>query len=230
MKLTDFIDFKKIVLGSIEEARDISKCIHKIKSVKVYIDEEIPKKYVSPNKTLINESFNYKYVKMKDIYLEPLIKNYNDSRKINKKIYHSNIPDITLFISDSDNDTDNSDTDTDNSDTDIISGTTKITKSVIKKSAFYRSTDDKMIIFYFDIMYDTYSDFQMLGLFDTENNKFIFCGNIGMHPYIITNNFIYDNSDGSGPDISKMINCEDSDTIISRLNKYFTKFCKDLYH
>jgi|WetSurMetagenome_2_1015567.scaffolds.fasta_scaffold263932_2 hypothetical protein len=63
---------------------------------------------------------------------------------------------------------------------------------------------------------------------------FIILGNIGSHPCIITNTFVYDNSDGSGPgsfrikddDIKKVT----ADLIIHKIYTYFTLFCDDSFH
>jgi hypothetical protein len=61
---------------------------------------------------------------------------------------------------------------------------------------------------------------------------FMVMGNLGSHPYIITDEFVYDNSDGSGPNKFNIQNENKvtSDLIIHKIYTYFTLFCDNKFH
>jgi hypothetical protein len=195
---------------------------------KDYTDEKVHKKYVTATKKFIGESYNLQYIKVKDIYLEPLIKNYENFINENTPEKHySNAADVCSFPKDSNGDSKN-----DRKSEIIFSIKNKIVGPTLQKNIFFHSTDNKTILFYFDIINDSeYLDLQIFGLINIENNNFVSCGNIGMHPYVAINNFTYENSDGSGPDISKkMIDITDPQLIISALTIYFEKISNNSYH
>lgn len=67
---------------------------------------------------------------------------------------------------------------------------------------------------------------------DENNKSFMMLGNFGSHPCIMTDTFVYDNSDGSGPSVFNIQN-EDKvscDLIIHKIYTYFTEFCNDSFH
>ena len=67
---------------------------------------------------------------------------------------------------------------------------------------------------------------EIIGLFTPDYN--IIISNIMGHPKIETNDFIYCNSDGSGPDIIDDIN--DAKQLSNHLIKYYHEFINDNYH
>ncbi|BCS82558.1 hypothetical protein QLL95_gp0069 [Cotonvirus japonicus] len=72
----------------------------------------------------------------------------------------------------------------------------------------------------------------MFGLVNLKSSRYVFCGCGGSHPFVATNDFTYDNSDGSGPIISNNFDkCEiTSDLLLNLLSKYYKNFCGDSYH
>lgn len=72
----------------------------------------------------------------------------------------------------------------------------------------------------------------VLSLNGKDEELFMMIGNAGSHPYIMTDTFVYDNSDGSGPGKFR-IQDEDKvsyDIIIHKIATYFTLFCDDSFH
>ena len=79
-------------------------------------------------------------------------------------------------------------------------------------------------VFYFVI-----GDIDVIGIIEDKN--FTFVGTSGSHPFISTNNFIYDNSDGSGPWIQEYLNGDYSYTnLYTACTKYYDEFIHDQHH
>lgn len=67
---------------------------------------------------------------------------------------------------------------------------------------------------------------------ESDGEAFMMIGNVGSHPFIVTDTFVYDNSDGSGPNMFniKDINKVNDDLIIHKIYTYFIEFCNNQFH
>jgi hypothetical protein len=100
---------------------------------------------------------------------------------------------------------------------------------IINKYVAYKS--DEYIIFFLTLSgKDSYSGITMLGLICTETNEYVFLGCLCGHPYLATNEFTYDNSDGSGPSLIEEIKKYDVQILLKYLKKYYKEFILDKYH
>jgi len=120
---------------------------------------------------------------------------------------------------------------------------------MIKK--LYRSADKRYIVFYMvlymhyenedededeeEVVHDDYIDYDdgvtMFGVVDTVTDQYVFLGSSHAHPFISTNNYVYGNSDGSGPNIhGDMNNVFTTDNIFCYMLKYYKEFTDDHYH
>ena len=98
--------------------------------------------------------------------------------------------------------------------------------------------EDRYIIFFLSLVNDIDNDIDndnchqhILCLIDTTNARYIVLGDSGSHPFMVTNNFIYGNSDGSGPDITQEMNDDyTAGNILAMMTKYFKEFASDDYH
>jgi hypothetical protein len=98
------------------------------------------------------------------------------------------------------------------------------------KNLFFESDDGSTIIFYIDFEISN-KNLQMFGIVNFEDKIYAFCGTSAAHPFVITNNFSYDNSDSECPNISnKLASVKTTDKIFPHFIKYFKKFCNDSYH
>lgn len=106
-----------------------------------------------------------------------------------------------------------------------ISGEASIKKY---EECYFKSENSQYILYGIFIKdeYDSHCDF--IGVFDTTTEEYAVVGCNGEHPFIITNDFAYDNSDGSGPTIRPKI--KDADTLMKAFVKYYRRFCRDEYH
>lgn len=90
----------------------------------------------------------------------------------------------------------------------------------------YFRSDDKQYILYF-ISIGGEEGCQFIGLLDI-NKNYVVVGCNSSHPFIITNEFVYNNSDGSGPLIRpKNINAK---RLLRALDKYYDEFSQDQHH
>lgn len=94
----------------------------------------------------------------------------------------------------------------------------------IKKLCVYTHSDMKIIYTYIKNKYSKNEFF-----IASDNTNYLITGVIEGHPFIITNDFTYGNSDGSGP--SYMVEKKyDVSNIIAQLKKYYNEFCSNIYH
>jgi len=101
-------------------------------------------------------------------------------------------------------------------------------ESVIDVYEAYQSTDNEYILF---VVMMHSSEMCMLGLICNESQKYVFLGCAGSHPFIATYDFMYGNSDGSGPFIKdEMDEKYDEHSILGHLKKYYKEFVSDSYH
>jgi hypothetical protein len=98
------------------------------------------------------------------------------------------------------------------------------------KNLFFKSNDGSTILFYIDFKIND-KDLQMFGLINFNESIYIFCGTSCAHPFVVTNDFSYDNSDSKCPNISiKLASVNSTKKLFPRFIKYFKKFCNDSYH
>lgn len=105
----------------------------------------------------------------------------------------------------------------------------KIDKDIdIRTSSFYKSTNYYVCYF---VVEDDDNDLIFLGLMHKKTKRYLFIGTAGSHPFIATNDFIYDNSDGSGPCIDEIIGTDfNVYKLITTICSYFVEFTNDVYH
>lgn len=100
------------------------------------------------------------------------------------------------------------------------------------RSLTYKYGDDVLIAV--DAEYDDLPEDAQILCFITED-YFVIVEVVGRHPYIETPYLIYDNSDGSGPDIlynkdGHLFNNPNPKTIAKNLVKYYKSFMNNEYH
>ena len=211
MSLDNYIDFKKLIT-IYDESEMIKESIISTSNneIESYIDEKIPKKYFNPFFDFIIQSSSLQYKKIKDNYFEPCIDDYenicNEIRMDNKKEY-SSAPLLCSFLDEYDS----------NPSEDMASETSSDDENpiqpVLTKNVFFKSTDKSTILFYIDFQIND-NDTQMFGLVNLEEATHIYCGAMGSHPFVITNDFTYDYSHGSVSDISdKLLSAKTADQI-----------------
>lgn len=61
-----------------------------------------------------------------------------------------------------------------------------------------------------------------------DNDNYIIVGTANCHPFVITREFTYDNSDGSGPE--RVTKKYDVQNITKQFKKYYKEFCGNSYH
>ena len=72
---------------------------------------------------------------------------------------------------------------------------------------------------------------QMFGLIDTETDEYVFVGCLDAHPFVRTNKFLYDNSDGSGPELDEELEQDYSaENLLETMQKFYGDFCKNKFH
>ena len=99
----------------------------------------------------------------------------------------------------------------------------------IKKSYFYEYRDTYLFFIVMDTEFD--NCLEMFGAINDEPEKYTFLGNIGSHPFIVSNYFRYDNSDGSGPNIIGDLRKDYSaNNILQVMKRYYDSFCGNSYH
>ena len=108
----------------------------------------------------------------------------------------------------------------------------------VTKSFFYRC--DNTYLFYVDMVmkFDCYSecesdcdcgsDRRLFGIINTDSKKCLFTGCQLSHPFIVSNNFVYLNSDGSGPEIN--IEEGSPNAIYNRMLELYNAFSANKYH
>lgn len=102
-------------------------------------------------------------------------------------------------------------------------------KEIKEKS--YISTSNKIIVFCSEICdVKSYNSVLILGAIDIKSKKIIYLGDDNCHPFLITSEISYFNSDGSGPSFPSYKDCSDVKTITKYLRKYFNEFSSDVYH
>jgi hypothetical protein len=66
---------------------------------------------------------------------------------------------------------------------------------------------------------------------DKVERRFVFVGIEGEHPHCGTNDFIYDNSDGSGPEsLDESGSPPTPENLIKSARKRLVEFCQDQFH
>ena len=95
----------------------------------------------------------------------------------------------------------------------------------IKNVICFSNENEALIYLKYDHGYD---DCEFIGYI--KNDFFLLmpmhCG----HPEIVTNNFLYSNSDGSGPDIFNDSEILTSHKMIDRIKELFCEFTSNMYH
>jgi hypothetical protein len=97
----------------------------------------------------------------------------------------------------------------------------------VRKLCVYTHADIKLI--YALIKTDNDGDSNNEFMIALNNTDYLIVGVNNTHPFILTNDFIYDNSDGSGPEymVKKKY---DVNNIITQFQKYYKEFCDNDYH
>jgi hypothetical protein len=141
----------------------------------------------------------------KNLFLtyQKFIKDVSSKQKFNKKNYHY----LELALSSVPAD-----------DTDIKQFT----------ESYFESNDERYVLYMINIEYKFVWQCEFLGIFDGILNKYVIVGCCTGHPFVITDEFIYNNSDGSGADI--IPKNDNPEEIIKQLYKYYKNFCQDSYH
>lgn len=93
---------------------------------------------------------------------------------------------------------------------------------IVKVRAYDSDSD---ILLYIKSSYDD-NDTEYIMLLS--ENEFVIVGNVGSHPLIHTDKFVYDNSDGSGPE--NLVKVISVNNLLVRAKKYYVRFCNDSYH
>lgn len=230
MKLTDFIDFEIIVKANYD---NILEEITSFDSQNIFCDEKVKNKHKSKADLFIEKSKSLEYTKIKDKYFKPAFCNIDNLPTIKKESIE--VQQLCELLSDSESDT-SADSSTDASDSSFSEEARTPKRKILTMNLFYKSTDNSTILFYIDFDID-YVDIQMFGLVNLVDGQFIFCGNHQEHPFIATNNFGYDNSDGSGPTITDKLSkklakkdSEEPDSMLNVMTKIFNGFCLDVWH
>lgn len=97
----------------------------------------------------------------------------------------------------------------------------------ISETVYTQDNSNDVFIFEINIVWEYYCwSIDIIGLIDETNNKYFILGCNSAHPYLITNNFSYYNSDGSGPDVTTTDEIE----LASNIKYYFKKFMQNKYH
>lgn len=91
-------------------------------------------------------------------------------------------------------------------------------------SIFYETIDKKYLLFNFILKNKDGYHLQCSGV--VNKDIYLIVGCIRQHPFIVTDTFTYDNSDGSGPDFE----ANNENDILNNLEKYFKEFCDDIHH
>jgi hypothetical protein len=66
---------------------------------------------------------------------------------------------------------------------------------------------------------------------DKAKRRFVFVGEAGSHPQAGTNDFVYDNSDGSGPGLLPDSSVPPTPTtLLDAARQRFSEFCLDHHH
>ena len=97
-------------------------------------------------------------------------------------------------------------------------------------SSIFLSTDKKYVVFYLMLGCEEDGDQNIFGVINLKENKYLFVGNSGMHPFINTTEFSYGNSDGSGPEIKIDTEKITVYEILVHMTRYYTLFTNDMYH
>lgn len=92
------------------------------------------------------------------------------------------------------------------------------------RETYYKS-DEGMFLYKFEL--EMCFDCICLGVWNPETNQYVAIGARCGHPFIITDDFSYNNSDGSGPDITFK---GSANSTIATIIKYFNQFSTNSYH
>lgn len=105
---------------------------------------------------------------------------------------------------------------------------TKYNKKLNFMSVTYQSTKDNIKLMAVKSIDDDDDGGQILLLI--RPNDFIIVSVIYGHPYIETPYFLYDNTDGSGPDMFNKTDMENPKILTQKLITYYNDFLADKYH
>lgn len=99
----------------------------------------------------------------------------------------------------------------------------------IIRAKFYKSSNHYVV--YFNVEDDD-DELVFLGVANKTTENYLFLGSCGEHPFITTNHFVYDNSDGSGPNIPKFMGKKKITVhqILITMMKYYTEYTNNQYH
>jgi hypothetical protein len=95
------------------------------------------------------------------------------------------------------------------------------------EESYFESVDGRYVLYMMKFEYK-YGDCDFLGIFDTITNKYVTVGCCSGHPFVVTDEFIYNNSDGSTSDI--VPNSNNPKEIIKQLHEYYIVLCQDRNH
>ena len=81
-----------------------------------------------------------------------------------------------------------------------------------------------------EITYLNVCEFEYIVAENLVNGRFVIVGCTNSHPNVVTNEFSYCNSDGSGPNILKNYQEITLESLLQRVDKYYRAFCDNRYH
>jgi hypothetical protein len=98
-------------------------------------------------------------------------------------------------------------------------------------SKFYQIEKKKIFIGYIQTVESSDDAIHLYLYLDLTKKCFLFVGATGLHPFVVTDKFTYDNSDGSCP-FFVMTKPEDTNAqiILLKMEKFTKEFCHDWFH
>lgn len=84
---------------------------------------------------------------------------------------------------------------------------------------YFETKNGKYLLYAFIL---PFCDTELIGLMDMTTTKYVVLGCRFSHPFVHTNDFSYNNSDGSGPEIITKVTPKN---LITCLQKYYEGFC-----
>lgn len=104
----------------------------------------------------------------------------------------------------------------------------QLSKNNLDKLITFKTEDNNMILFFISLNCSRWSGIYFYGLIKKDTKEYVFVGIENCHPFIMSNNFDYCDSDGSGPNIE----CEsdDSEELLKQMQHYYEQFLGNRYH
>lgn len=228
MNLSAYLDIERLIVYLGEDGiTDYVTYFDEDTEPDYYHDEIIPDRIRNKHLKVMEDLTHDEYREIPDTFFQPIIDNFTSIRaKFLDIDEQNNKINMQEFICDSDSDMTSYQYDD------------ETTKPELKASKFYQSRSRECLLFYVLILNDlgngcACEEIEMIGLVDFNKSRFVFCGINNYCPFLVTNSFIYDNTDG--PCILEELSLLDKikpskityKKLLKQLKKYYNAFANN---